>query len=118
TLERFPVPGELGDQVKPSLTLEYLRDGTSLGGGFDTILHILDVDSVTGGCITVYHDLQLWLPHEMIIVEVRYPANTSEHACNFFSFGLQQKQIRPVEFDRQLAFDAGERFIDVVFDRL
>ena len=52
----------------------------------------------------------------MIVVEVSNPANTAQNICNLSSLGVQHKKVRPVEFDRQLPFDA--RPVEDLVDRV
>ncbi len=105
-------------QVKPSFTLKNFRDDSPSGCRFDAILHVLNVDSIAGGCVAIHRELQLRLTDEMIIVEVCHPANSAQDGCDLFGLGFQHKKIRAIELNGELTFDAGKRLIDVVLDRL
>src|SRR5262249_32152056 len=109
---------ELHDDGEAPFSLEELRDRPPLGRRFDGVLHVLDVDAVAGGRLSVDDDLELRLTYETIVVEVGHASHAVEHARDLASLRLQHEDVGAEDLDGELAFHAGQRLVHVVFDRL
>src|SRR5215831_1686851 len=116
--EHVAVVGELDHEVEVALPLEDLADRATLGRRLDGILDVLHVDAVAGGRRAVYHDLELRLPHELVIVQIRYPADGGEDGGDLLRLLLQHEEIGTEELDAELALHSGQRLVHVVLDRL
>src|SRR5207245_1094185 len=116
--ERLATLGELHDRAEAPLAFEDVRDRAAARGRLDGVLDVLDVDRIPRRRLAVDDDLQLRLADEVIVVEIRDAADTGEHAGDLAGLRLQREDVEAVELDGQLTLHAGQRFVDVVLDRL
>src|SRR5438105_5000930 len=101
--QRFAAPGEPHREVEAALALEDLTDDAATRGRLDRILNVLDVDAVARGGPAVDDDLQLRLADEVVVIEVRHPADVAKHVGDLPGDAFELEDISPVELDGQLA---------------
>src|SRR5213083_250507 len=91
---------------------------TPLRRRLDGVLNVLNVDAVPCGGGAVDHDLELGLTDEVVVIEVGDAADRAQELDELAGFGIEHEAVRAVELDGELALHAGQRFVDVVLDRL
>src|SRR5207248_5278956 len=105
-------------EAEATLTLEDLGDEPAFRRRFDRVLHVLDADAVAGGGDAVNGKLELGLADEVVIVEVGDAADPAQDIADLARLRLQHEQVGPIQLNRELPLDAGERLVDIVLDRL
>src|SRR5262249_1204278 len=95
-----------GDKIVTALALQHLRDGIAADCGLDGVLHIGDVDSVAGGGATVHGEVEIGLADYAEHAEIGDSADAGEDSQNLVTQSLQLTQIRAVDLNGELAFDA------------
>ena len=78
----------------------------------------MDADAVAGGGDAVNGKLELGLADEVVIVEVGDAADPAQDIADLARLRLQHEQVGPIQLNRELPLDAGERLVDIVLDRL
>ncbi len=87
-------------------------------GGFDHVLYVGDVDSETCGLLPVDGEVEIGLAGITIQLHIGDAGHLLHDVRYLVALLLDGSQVIPEDLQGKLALGAGERFSDVVFNRL
>ncbi len=105
-------------QVVALLAVRIWRDRLAADRGFNRVLNIADVDSEAVGLGAIDDEIHIWLAATWKSAEVGDAGNSAHHVLHLVGLGFERFSGRAEQFDGQFAFDAADRFFDVVGDGL
>ena len=105
-------------KVVSRLAFQDLGEGISSHGGLNRILHVGDVDLVTGGGFAVHSDVQIGLAEHAKDSKIFNAFNPAHDADDLIALVFQHFQIVAIDLRGQRAFHSAHGLFHVVFDGL
>src|SRR4030095_2123214 len=116
---RIAVVGEIAkNEVVALFAVEYLRESIATDRRLDGILNIGNIDAVARGALAIDRKVQVGLPNHAEDAKIFHAADGFHHADNLITLGFERFQVVAIDLDGQRAFDAADRFFQVVRDGL
>src|ERR1022692_515140 len=105
-------------QVVTRLALQYLGESVSSRGGINSVLNVRDVDLVTRGLPTIYHEVVVGLAGNSKNTQVGDSPDRAHNVDDLFGFVLKNPQILAIDLGGKLSLDPADGFLHVVGDGL
>ena len=106
------------DEIELPLTLQHgSRDSPAHGCLHDRI-HVARIEAIARGLLPIHFDVQVWLAEDRENAEIGNAADLAHLVANLIGQLRQFFQVGADDLDRVDAFDARNRFFDVVLNVL